>query len=72
MRNDDKGVVLSLSNQENTMSNVPGISPLMPDLEEVRHSDDEAFDEVTAPEAPAQHDADQDTDPANVENEDDA
>lgn len=31
------------------MSNIPGISPITPDLEEIRHSDDEAFRDPTAP-----------------------
>ena len=34
------------------MSNTPGINPLTPDLEEVRHSDDPAFDDTNAPNDP--------------------
>ena len=34
------------------MSNTPGINPLTPDLEEVRHSDDPAFDDTLTPDDP--------------------
>jgi hypothetical protein len=31
------------------MSNIPGISPLTPDLEDIKHSDDPAFDDTRKP-----------------------
>lgn len=31
------------------MSNTPGINPLTPDLEEIRHSDDPAFEDSQDP-----------------------
>ena len=34
---------------EDGMSNTPGISPLTNDLEEIRHSDDEAYDDSKDP-----------------------
>lgn len=34
------------------MSDTPGINPLTPDLEEIRHSDDPAFDDSNRPDDP--------------------
>lgn len=48
------------------MSNTPGINPLTPDLEEVRHSDDPAFTDPSAP------DDRPESDPQPVETEEDA
>jgi hypothetical protein len=31
------------------MSNIPGISPLTPDLEDIKHSDEPAFDDTREP-----------------------
>lgn len=44
------------------MSNTPGINPLTPDLEEIRHSDDPAFDDSQDP--PPEDDAETDEEAA--------
>ena len=33
------------------MSNIPGLSPITPDIEDIRHSDDDAFKDTSAPDA---------------------
>jgi hypothetical protein len=35
---------------EDAMSNTPGISPITDDIEEIRHSDDPAYDDSNDPE----------------------